>query len=1301
MSSGIYNKSGVDKMRTRQQLDRSTLRPDRPSLSITLLVTGLVAAVTLVLVWATSSSSPAFGSGAPAFGLAQTAATNFGTERQTQQAPSPLSYTAEVEPIFKSKCLTCHSGAVKMGGLVLETYGSLLKGGVHGPAIVPSKSSESRLVLMLEGKIQPRMPFGGDPLPAADIATLKAWIDAGASGPAPGDVSGQEGEKGEKGKRGKGEEPVSSFAPLPISPVKQLGSATEKAVDFDRQIRPILSDKCFACHGPDAQARQANLRLDTKEGAFADRGGYRVVVPGNSAASKLYQKISSPDQSFRMPPVSSGRTLTAQQIELIRRWIDEGAPWEVHWAYVPPNRPPAPNVKEQSWVRNPIDSFVLERLEREGLKPSPEANKITLLRRLTFDLTGLPPTLAEVDAFLADRSPDAYEKKVDQLLASPHYGEKMAMPWLDLARYADTHGYHIDSLRDMWRWRDWVINTFNQNMPYDRFTIEQLAGDLLPNPTLEQKIATGFNRNHMINFEGGAIPQEYHVEYVVDRVSTTATAWLGLTMGCARCHDHKYDPISQKDFYRFFAFFNTLPERGLDGQAGNAAPLVHLPTPGEQNELDDLNQQIAQTLAAIPEKEMVELENQWRQKRLASLPEPPGEGLAAHYEFEGTLADTSGHGLDGEATRGDVVYEDGAIGKAAEFSGETQVDFESAGDFDGSQAFALALWVNPYGSKGIDLLQKRDASPNWRGYEVSLEDPVYTGLFTRNTRVVVRLAARWPDDAIEVQTKQRVLSTTPFFLASNHHLVLNYDGSGTAQGLKLYLDGKPVETAPVKDQLTSSIRTSSPLQIGNRNIGRPLKGLVDDFRIYSRTLTPAEVENLAVQLPARTLKLELAGKPVEEIESLKPEKPPEEADIGDTDKAETKEQKEASRLKRHQARLSEYFLTLEAPERYRERYAQLKDLRAKKEQLQRSIPTAMVMAEMKKPRDSLVLGRGQYDNPGEKVTPGTPAFLPPLPTGAPPDRLTLAKWLVDPGNPLTARVAVSRYWQTYFGVGIVKTSEDFGSQGEPPSHPELLDWLATEFIRTGWDVKAMQRLIVTSATYRQSSRVMPELLDKDPENRLLARGPRFRLPAEEVRDNALAASGLLNAQIGGPSVYPYQPKGLWEEMAFGEGFSGQTYTPSTGKDLYRRSMYTIWKRTVPPPALTTFDAPDREKCTARRLMTNSPLQALELMNDPTYVEAARALALRALNEAGRDPDKRVTYAFRLATARNPERREVQVLRQLAQQELAHYRRDRDAAAQLLKVGESPYYPKWDASELAAWTTVASTILNLDETITKE
>ena len=1116
--------------------------------------------------------------------------------------------------------------------------------------------------------------------------------------------------------------------------------APAKPVDFDRDIRPILADNCFACHGPDEKQRMANLRLDQKETLFADRGGYRIVVPGKPAESKMYQKVSSADPGVRMPPFYSERKLTPAQIELIKRWIDEGAKYEQHWSFVPPTRPPVPalkDVKDAAWPRNPIDNFVMARLEREGLKPSPEADRATLLRRVTFDLTGLPPTPAELDSFLADNSPDAYEKRVDQLLASPHYGEKMAMEWLDLARYSDTHGYHIDSLRQMWRWRDWVIDAYNRNMPYDEFTIEQLAGDLLPNATLEQKIATGFNRNHEINFEGGAIPAEYHVEYVVDRVSTTGTTWLGLTVGCARCHDHKYDPIKQKDFYRMFAYFNTVPERGLDGQTGNAAPVLELPSAAQQQEMDQLNRQIGETLAAIPEKDMVAQENQWRtviadfglpiadrsrnskletrnspdglgasgrgELRLSSFEFPSAIGnrqstseneVLAHYEFEGNLADTSGHGLDAKATRGDVVYDDGAIGKAAEFSGETQVDFRG-GEFERDRPFALAFWAQPDGTKGLDLIQKRDASSNWRGYEISIDDPTFDGPQRPRFSLIVRLASRWPADAIEVKTKERVR------FGSSRHLLLNYDGSGKASGVSLSVDGKPVQTEAVKDHLTGNFRTEAALSVGDKKIGRPFKGQIDDLRIYDRTLTPDEAMNLAVHLPARTLLVALADKPVEKIESLEPEQPPAEADIGGLDKAETKEQQQANRIKSQQARLSDYYLTVAAPEQYRKLYARLKDLREKKRRLQESIPTVMVMAEMKKPRDTFVLGRGQYDNPGEKVTAGVPGFLPPLPPGAPPNRLTLAKWLVDPGNPLTARVAVNRAWQGAFGTGIVKTAEDFGTQGEPPSHPELLDWLATEFVRTGWDVKRLERLIVTSATYRQSSRATPEMAERDPENRLLARGPRFRLPAEEIRDNALAASGLLNEKIGGPSVYPNQPNGLWEEMAFGEGFSGQAYVESKGSDLYRRSMYTIWKRTVPPPSLSTFDAPDREKCTARRSRTNTPLQALVLLNDPTYVEASRAVAQRAMLEGGKDPSQRVDYVFRLATARHPQAQERQILMTIEKQELAEYRRDKASALKLLSVGGSKYNPKVDPAELAAWTTVASTVLNLDEAITKE
>jgi hypothetical protein len=1068
----------------------------------------------------------------------------------------------------------------------------------------------------------------------------------------------------------------------------------EKPLDFNRDIRPILSDTCFACHGPEEEGRQGNLRLDLKEGAFADRSEYRIIVPGNSAASRLYQRISATDKTSRMPPPWSGRTLTAKQIELIREWIDQGASWQSHWAFDPPKRSALPEVKDQAWPKNPIDNFTLSRLEAEGLKPSPEADKATVLRRVSFDLIGLPPTPAEVDSFLADHSPDAYEKRVDQLLNSPHYGERMTMQWLDLARYSDTHGYHIDSLREMWPWRDWVINAFNRNMPFTEFTIDQLAGDLLPNATAEQKIASGFNRNNMINFEGGAIPEEYHVEYIVDRASTTATTWLGLTMGCARCHDHKYDPIKQKDFYRFFAFFNTVPERGLDGYEGNADPVLQLPTPEQKRRVDELNQQIASVLAAMPEKEMLALRNEWQKTRLASLPEPPSDGLITYYSLNSDLSDAfSKH--NGKLVRGEVLYEDGPTGKAAEFSGETEVSLGQAGDFDEHEPFSLGVWADVYGLKRSVVLQKRDASEHWAGYQLGFDDVAYTGRHQRNLRVVARFAGRWPDNAIEVRTKDRVP------MNGSHHVIVNYDGSGKATGLKIYVDGKPWDTEIVKDTLSGTFRTSASLEIGNKNTGGLFQGRLGDLRIYTRTLRDTEAENLAVHFPARVLLTELEHVPAKEIATLQREKAPEEADIGELAKAESKEQRQARLEKQHQSRLTEYFLKHDAPEKYSQLYSGLADLRKEREKVEKSITTTMVMAEMSKPRDTFILGRGQYDNKGDRVTPGVPTFLPPMSRDMPPNRLGLAKWILDGSNPLTARVAVNQYWQQYFGTGIVKTAEDFGSQGEPPSHPELLDWLATEFVRSGWDIKAMQRLIVTSATYRQSSVASRELIERDPENRLLARGPRFRLPAEIIRDNALAISGLLNDKIGGPSVYPYQPKGLWEEMAFGEGYSGQSYTTASGLDLYRRGMYTVWKRTVPPPSLTLFDAPDREKCTARRAVTNTPLQALVLLNDPTYVEASRALAERTLRSGGKSDQARIDLAFKLATARTPDPQERTLLLELLKEFRLSYAHDAADASKLLSVGGAKADSSLPPRELAAWTTVASMILNLDETVTKQ
>lgn len=1083
--------------------------------------------------------------------------------------------------------------------------------------------------------------------------------------------------------------------PAPTAQTPPLVRA--KLADFNRDLRPILSDNCFACHGPDEQKRQRNLRLDIREGgAFEERDGYRIIVPGNSSQSRLYQRISADHEAFRMPPPWSGRKLTDKQIELVRQWIDQGAHWETHWAYIAPKRPSLPKVKKESWPRNPIDYFLLARLEEEGLKPSPEADKVTLLRRATFDLTGLPPTPAEIDAFLADTSPDVYKKQVDRLLNSPHVGERSAMQWLDLARYADTHGFHIDSHRDMWHWRDWVIEAFNRNMPFDQFTIEQLAGDLLPNSTLPQRIATGFNRNHMINYEGGAIPEEYLNEYVVDRIDTTATVWMATTMGCARCHDHKYDPIKQKDFYRFYAFFNNAPEKGLDGREGNADPVVQIPSPEQQRQLDDLTHEIAAVKASLPEDEIGRLQAEWQKSADSAVPEASREALVAHYEFEKDLADSSGHGQHGKILRGGVPVDFGAVGKAAEFSGEAHVELGDANSFELSRPFTIALWFFPGMRFEMPLLQKIDKVQGRRGFEAVFDEAILTGAQRRASHVIVRLIHRWPDSAIQVRTKERVSHAW-------HHMSVSYDGSGKASGLKLYLEGKPRELEALQDNLAGRVSNQRPLEIGNNQLGRPYKGRLDDLRIYGGVLDVSEIERLAVHEPIHALLAGLSGACAEAARLAKDEKPPEnpEDPLLEQSQKDTLAFKIKEQCKSENDKLRDYFLTSAAPENFRKSHAELRRLQKQKADLDKQIPASMVMVEMKQPRQTYFLIRGDYRNKGEKVEPGVPAVLPPLPNDAPRNRLGFARWLVDPAHPLTARVMVNRFWQTYFGTGIVKTSEDFGAQGEPPSHPELLDWLATEFIRTGWDVKAMQRLIVTSATYRQSSRVTPELLERDPENRLLARGPRVRLPAEIVRDNALAISGLLNREIGGPSVFPYQPAGLWEEMAFGEGFSAQEYKQSSGNDLYRRSLYTFWKRTVPPPSLVTFDAPDREKCTARRAVTNTPLQALVLMNDPTYVEAARVLAQRTLNEAGRDPIRRINHAFRLATGRYPAPRETRVLRELARQQLAHYRRNKNPALLLLGVGESPFGQKLDASELAAWITVASAILNLDETITKE
>ncbi|MGE0130543.1 MAG: DUF1553 domain-containing protein [Blastocatellales bacterium] len=1036
------------------------------------------------------------------------------------------------------------------------------------------------------------------------------------------------------------------------------------SVDFDREVRPILSDNCFACHGPDENQRKAKLRFDTKVGAFAKPG---VITPGDASKSRLYQRISANNQDLVMPPASSGHKLTEKQIETIKRWIDDGARWNEHWAFIAPKRPEIPKITNANWVRNPIDNFILARLEKEGLKPSPEADKTTLLRRVYLDLTGLPPALAEVDAFLADKSPDAYEKVVDKLLASPRYGERMAMAWLDLSRYADTHGYHIDSHRDMWPWRDWLIRAFNENKRFDQFTIEQLAGDLLPDATLDQKIATGFNRNHMINFEGGAIPEEYLTEYIIDRVETTATTWMGLTMGCARCHSHKFDPISQKEFYQFYAFFNSVPEVGLDGKIGNAAPMLSLPTDEQKAKQQELIRTIQDLTTALSDKNVAPLEAEWEKTLIGKMAVAPVNDITAHYELDGSLADSSGRYRHGRTLNGDPAFGAGMVSRAVSLDGQTMLSFGDVGAFDTGESFTFALWMRPgLGKVGNFAFQKIEDEKTRRGYELIFEKTHLYDIQRWAAPLTIRLISNWPGNAIIVRTKESFKNN------EWKHLAFTYDGSGKAAGLKVYLNGKPAEVEVVpasKDALNGSIKNSAELIIGNKQTGRAYSGGLDDLRLYSRALNAGQIEHLGGRYPIQRILSGVSGK----------------------------------RTKEEDDRLREYFLTQIAPETLRRQHAELKEVRKRKQALDKAILNTMVMMELGKPRDTFVLARGDYRNKTEKVSPGVPAVLPPLPVKfmQKTNRLTLAKWLVEPNHPLTARVAVNRFWQMYFGYGIVKTVEDFGVQGEPPVHPELLDWLATEFIRTGWDMKAMQKLIVTSAAYRQSSQVAPELREKDPENRLLARGPRHRLSAETIRDNALAVSGLLNDEIGGRSVKPYQPAGLWEEMAFGDGFSEQSYVQSHGKDLYRRSMYTFWKRTVPPAAMSTFDAPDREKCVARRAVTNTPLQALVTLNDPTYVEASRAMAERTLREGGKDVKSRIVYMFRLALARKPSPHEVKVLRDLLTKQLINYRKDKKAAGELLRVGESKADEKIDQAELAAWTMVASAILNLDETITKE
>ncbi len=971
-------------------------------------------------------------------------------------------------------------------------------------------------------------------------------------------------------------------------------------LSYNRDIRPILSDQCYQCHGPDPNNRQAGLRLDTEEAAKAAlKNGHRALVAGDPSSSEVFRRVTHSSKALRMPPAYAGReALPAAHIAKLKRWIEHGANYEAHWSFLPPKKAIVPPGV------HPIDYFVNAKLSQAGLAANPAAPPEALLRRLSFDLTGLPPTPSELQAFLADPSPRAYEKQVDRLLASPRFAERIAWRWLEAARYADTNGYQSDGVRDMFRWRDWVIEAFQSNKPFDRFIVEQLAGDLLPNPTLDQQIATAFHRNHRTSAEGGIVPEEFRTEYVADRAETTSTVFLGLTLGCARCHDHKYDPIPQKDFYRLFAYFNNLPEKGLVYNWGNEEPLIPAPTRDQQARLAQLNSNLAAAELAVHklEPKISRLQAKWSATLTAQEHWQPHEALAfeksAPQHFNGKTFD--------EIKPGPVV-------------------------FNYLSPFTFSAWIEPQKDTGAVL-----------GIAEDYDEGNGHALLLMKGKLRLHVVFRWTDIGLRVETQR------PLALHRRQHVAVTYDGSRYAKGVHIYVDGREEPVQVLFDELNWPMNFKYPLRIGAA-YGLRFEGAIEDVKIYQRALSAPEIQALYDRAP------------------LSP----------------------AS----HPDKLRLAYLDRHAPPEIRQALALARSAREDRDAFFASLPTVMVMREGP-PRQAHVLKRGAYDAPGEPVSAGTPSILPAL-ANARADRLGLAEWLVSRDNPLTARVIVNRFWQMIFGVGIVKTVEDFGSQGEWPVHGELLDWLAVDFLEHGWDTKRLLKQIVLSEAYRRHSRVTPPQFEADPENRLLARSSRTRLAPEMIRDNALAVSGLLVEKTGGPSVKPYQPAGLWQEL-----FGGGGYTQDHGENLYRRSLYTFWKRTIAPPSMVNFDSPNRETCTVRESRTNTPLQALTLMNEVTFLEASRKTAERLLREAGPSFEARLGLAYRLILSRSPRASEIETVRQAHQRSLDRYTRKPADADQLLDQGEAPLPRKASRPELASWTTTVSLLLNLDEAVTR-
>jgi len=1040
----------------------------------------------------------------------------------------------------------------------------------------------------------------------------------------------------------------------------------EPQVSFNEQIQPILSENCYNCHGSDSGSRKAELRLDQPQDAFAPRKHGFAIVKGDPNRSLLIQRILSKDPEFKMPPPESHKSLKPTEIALLRQWIVEGAVYEKHWAFIAPHRPAEPATVRGDWARSPIDRFILARLEKEKLAPSPEADRPALLRRVTYDLTGLPPTPAELGAFLADAAPGAYERVVDRLLASPRYGEHRARYWLDYARYGDTHGIHLDNFRSIWPYRDYVIGAFNANKPFDQFTREQLAGDLLPAHNLDQQLASAFIRCGISSGEGGAIVEELRVNNQRERVEAFGAVYLGLTAGCAACHDHKFDPISHKDHYQLTAFFNNLDEKPSNDDLADWPPFIRLPKPEDRARYDEILGRRATVETALQKRRARshELILQWLAKGAPAVPVNPA-GLQVKLLFNeqqgATFANTAPQPAFASVTStgGSPIWgEETWFWPSFRMETSTRLELPGIGDVERTDAFSVGSWVMPRMETNASsspqvgtLLGRMDSTAGMRGWDLGYDDG----------RLTFRLVHDSQSNLLEVATNFRVLARGRW-----NHVLVTYDGSGKTEGVRLYVDGKPEPTCVLRDSLGDTTRTTAPFLLGSiYPDANPLRQTrYQDLRYYNRALDETEAPRVAR----------------EDYVAALATRPP---DTWNEDEAQA---------------VADFYFAQRDPETTA-LLAQLPPLQKELDALTKDGPIALVSKETPRLAYADVLNRGAYTARKERVRPDTPHFLPPMPAGAPHNRLGLAEWTLSADNPLTARVTVNRMWNELFGTGIVETTEDFGIVGARPSHPKLLDWLAVEFRESGWDMKHMYRLLVTSATYRQSAKLTPALLEKDPKNRLLARGPRFRLDAEMLRDTALAASGLLVEKEGGPSVKPYQPPGVWESGGFPSSNTTR-YVQGTGDSLYRRSLYTFWKRMAPMPNMDVFDAPTRDGSCTRRTRTNTPLQALTTMNDVQWLEAARRLAENLVGETAASDDDRLQELAERILTRDWKPAEKTILLEKLDEFRSTYSADPKAAGELIAIGESPLKPSLPPSEVAAWMLIASTALNLDATLNK-